>query len=107
MVKKGRHTTKRSKEAKNSTIATENLKKKNQLKTVMNWKAPATNGLQGYWIKTFTSCHKRIAVQLQLHLEINETPDWFNTGRKRLIKKDRKKGNDVTNFRPIKCLPFM
>ena len=28
-------------------------------------------------------------------------------GRTVLILKDREKGNDVTNFRPITCLPFM
>lgn len=38
---------------------------------------------------------------------MNETPDWFFTGRTILITKDKEKGNDVTNSRPIKCLPLM
>ena len=38
-----------------------------------NWKAPRPDGLQGYWIKTFTYCHERIATQLKLCLEKNET----------------------------------
>lgn len=38
---------------------------------------------------------------------MNETPDWFFTGRTILITKDKEKGNDVTNSRPIICLPLM
>ena len=39
----------------NITITTDKFKK--QLQQVKNWKAPGPNGLQEYWIKTFTSCH--------------------------------------------------
>ena len=46
-------------------------------------------------------------MQLQLCLEMNETPDWITTGKTILIMKDREKSNDVTNFRPITCLPLM
>ena len=72
-----------------------------------NWKAPGPDGLQRYWIKTFTSCHERIATQLQLCLEMNETPDWLTTGKTALIMRDREIGDDVTNLRPITCLPLM
>ena len=34
---------------------------KKQLGRVKSWKAPGPNGLQEYWMKTFTSCHERIA----------------------------------------------
>ena len=39
--------------------------------------------LEGSWTRwtAFTSCHERIAVQLQLYLEMYETPDWFTTAR--------------------------
>ena len=71
-----------------------------------NSKAPGTDGLQGYWIKIFTSCHERIATQSQLCLEMSETPYRFITGKAVLIMKDREMGNDVTNFRRITCLPL-
>ena len=38
---------------------------------------------------------------------MNGTPDWITTGKTVLIMKDREKSNDVTNFRPITCLPLM
>ena len=72
-----------------------------------NWKASEPDGLQGCWIKTFASYHERIATQLQLCFEMNEIPDWLTTSKTVLIMKDREKGNDVTNFRPIACLPLM
>ena len=90
----------------NITITTDKLKKK-KIQRVKNWKAPGPDGLQGYWIKTFTSCHERIATQLQLCLEMNETPDWLSTGKTALIMRDREIGDDVTNLRPITCLPLM
>ena len=86
-------------------ITTGKLKK--QLQKMKNWKAPGPDGLQGYWIKRFTSCYERIALQLQLCLEIKEVPDWLSTGKTVLIIKDKEKGNDVTNYRPITCLPMM
>ena len=46
-------------------------------------------------------------MQLQLCLEMSETPDWLTTGKKVQIMKDREKGNDVTNFRTITCLSLM
>ena len=86
-------------------ITTEKLKQ--QIRKMKNWKAPGPDGLQGYWIKGFTTCHERIATALQLCLEINETPEWLTSGRTALIMKDKEKGNDVTNYRPITCLPLM
>ena len=38
---------------------------------------------------------------------MNETPDWLTTGKTALIMRDREIGDDVTNFRPITCLPLM
>ena len=36
-----------------------------QLSKVPNWKSPGPDGLQGYWLKNFTSCIDRIAKHLQ------------------------------------------
>ena len=38
---------------------------------------------------------------------MNETPDWLTAGRTVLIMKDKEKTDDLTNFRPIICLPLM
>ena len=89
----------------NITISTDKLKK--QLQRVKNWKAPAPDELLGCWIKTFISCHNRMAAQLQLCFEMNEIPNWLTTGKTVLITKDREKGNDVTNFRPKTCVRLM
>ena len=46
-------------------------------------------------------------MQLQLRLEMNETPDWLTTRKAVIIMKYREKGNDVINFRLITCFPLM
>ena len=38
---------------------------------------------------------------------MTETPDWLNTGKTALIMRDKEIGDDITNFRPITCLPLM
>ena len=63
-------------------------KVKKQLRKMPNWKAPGPDGLQGYWLKNFTSYHERIAEQLQQCLAMNEIPKWLTTGRTSLIIKE-------------------
>ena len=82
-------------------------KLKRQLKRVANWRAPGPDGLQGYWIKAFDACHQRITIQLQQCLDTGEVPDWLTQGKTTLIMKDKEKGPEVTNYRPITCLPLM
>ena len=36
-----------------------------------------------------------------------EVPEWMATGRTVLLSKDKSKGNEVSNYRPITCLPLM
>ena len=80
---------------------------KDQMKKITNWKAPGPDGVQGYWLKYFSSLHARIAIQLNGLLESNEVPEWMNSGRTLLCVKDANLGNSVENFRPITCLPLM
>ena len=83
----------------------EDIKKlRKHLRKMKNWKSQGPDGLQGYWLKAFTTRHEKIATQLQLCLG---TPDWLTTGRTVLIIKSKGKCNDVTNYRPITCLPLM
>ena len=105
MVKKVERQLRGTVKQENITISTDKLKK--QLQRVKNWKAPGPDELLGCWIKTFISCHNRMAAQLQLCFEMNEIPNWLTTGKTVLITKDREKGNDVTNFRPKTCVRLM
>ena len=65
------------------------------------------DGLQGYWLKKFTSCTYRIAEQLQVCLDTSVVSNWMTLGKTVLIVKDKDQGSLVTNFRPITCLPLM
>ena len=65
-----------------------------QLKKMPNWKSPGLDGLQGYWVKNFTSCHERLALQLQNCMSSAQMPDWMTTGKTTLIMKDKDKGKD-------------
>ena len=78
-----------------------------QLKKMPNWKSPGPDGLQGYWVKNFTSCHERLALQLRNCMSSAQIPDWLTTGKTTLVMKDKDKGGQVTNFRPITCLPLV
>ena len=78
-----------------------------QLKKMPNWKSPGPDGLQGYWVKNFTSCHERLALQLRNCMSSAQIPDWLTTGKTTLVMKDKDKGGQVTNFRPITFLPLL
>ena len=78
-----------------------------QLKKMPKWKACGPDGVHGYWLKEFSSLHERLAVQLDTCLISGEVPVWMTKGRTSLILKDKIKGNIVTNFRPITCLPMV
>ena len=72
-----------------------------------NWKAPGPDGVQGYWFKAFDCLHKPIVQALQQTLREENVPQWMVTGKTALIQKDPAKGTDVSNYRPIACLPLM
>ena len=73
-----------------------------------NWKAPSPEGVQGFWFKRVTSCHERIARELNMLIMNNDTlPEWMTVSRTILCQKDPTKEKEVSNFRPISCLPLM
>ena len=53
------------------------------------------------------SMQKRIAFHLQNCITRGEVPDWMKTGRTVLLWKGKSKGSEVSNYRPITCLPLM
>ena len=89
----------------NFEITLETFKK--QVKRLSNWKSPGPDGVQGYWIKNLTSLHVSISTYFNDCLESGTVPAWLTTGNTVLIVKDKAKGNDVTNFRPITCLSLL
>ena len=93
------------KQQEEMSITTEDVKKR--IQRLSNWKAPGPDGVQGYWFKAFPSMHNSIAKSLQSCLNNGNVPDWMVKGRTVLIQKDATKGNIVSNYRPIACLPLM
>ena len=81
-------------------------KVKKMLRKIPNWKAPGPDGVQGFWMKNFTSMHTYLAQYLAHCLEGN-TPEWVTKGRTVLIQKDKSKGIESSNYRPITCLPLV
>ena len=53
------------------------------------------------------SMQKRIAFYLQNCITRYEVPDWMKTGQTILPWKGKSKGSEVSNYRPITCLPLM
>ena len=49
-----------------------------------------------------------LARQLNMLIMNNDAlPEWMTVGRTSLCQKDPTKGNEVSKFRPISCLPLM
>ena len=86
-------------------ITTESLK--NILGRMPNWKSPVPDLVQGFWLKSFSSLHKRVRLQLKECLDSGFVPSWLTRGRTSLLRKDKSKGNVASNYRPITCLPLM
>ena len=80
---------------------------KKQLNKMPNWKSPGPDGVQGYWLKNLSSFHEKLAEQLDRCLQENKVPKWMVTGKTLLCVKEIEKGNVVSNFRPITCLPLL
>ena len=82
-------------------------KVKKRINKIPNWKAPGPDGVQGYWMKGFENLHERIAGQLDKCLKAGRVPLWMTKGYTVLLMKDKLKGGEVSNYRPITCLPLM
>ena len=81
-------------------------KVRKMLKKMPNWKAPGPDEVQGFWLKNFTSMHTYLTQYLARCLE-GDTPEWMTKGRTVLIQKDKSKGIESSNYRPITCLPLV
>ena len=72
-----------------------------------NWKSQWPDGVQGYWIKSLSKLHNTMALQLGRCLRQNNLPKWMVTGKTLFFMKKIQKGNLVSNFRPITCIPLI
>ena len=61
----------------------------------------------GVLVKEFSNLHERVRLQLKECLDEGFVPSWVTTGRTSLLRKDKSKGNVVSNYRPATCLPLM
>ena len=68
-----------------------------------NWKSPGPDLVQGFWLRNFSSLHKRVRLQLKECLD----SVFVSRGRTSLLQKHNSKGNVASNYRPISCLPLM
>ena len=78
-----------------------------QLKKMQNWKEPGLAGIQGFWLKRFTSQHQRLTEKLNENIQSLSIPSWLVKSRTVFIQKDLAKGNAVGNYRPIACLNLL
>ena len=86
-------------------ITTGSLKK--ILGRMPNWKSPGQDLVQGFWLKSFSSLHENVRLQLKECLDSGFVLSWLTRGRTSLLQKDKSKGNVASNYRPITCLPLM
>ena len=48
---------------------------------ISNWKTPGHDGIHGFWFKTFTSIHGRLALEMNKCLQRAHVPEWMTKGR--------------------------
>ena len=49
--------------------------------------------VQEFWLKSFSSLHERVRLQLKECLDSGFVPSWLTTRRTSLLQKDKSKGN--------------
>ena len=45
-----------------------------QLRKMPNWRAPGLDGIQGFWLKRFTSQHRRLTEELNENIQFFQFP---------------------------------
>ena len=78
-----------------------------QIKKIPNWKVPGPDGVHGYWFKSIKAVRPVLAALLNEAIHTGNVPEWLTRGKTVIIVKDNVKGNKVTNFCSIPCLPIV
>ena len=68
-------------------ITTGSLKK--IIGRMQNWKSPGPGLVQEFWLKSFSSLHERVRLQLKECLDSGFVPSWLTRGRTSLLQKDK------------------
>ena len=72
-----------------------------------NWKSPANDQIQNYWLQAFSFTHRHITKNFNAIIEEPEkAPDWLTAGITYLIPKSGD-SKEVRNYNPITCLTTM
>ena len=74
----------------------------NDTKKISNWKTLGHDGINGFWLKKFTSIHDKL--EMNRCLQKAHVPEWMTKGRTTLIQKDPSKGIGSDNYWPMICL---
>ena len=69
-----------------------------QLRKIPSWKAPGLDGIQGFWIKRFTSQHQRLTEELNENIQSLSIHICLVKSRTVLIQKDPAKVNAAGNY---------
>lgn len=64
---------------------------------LLPWKAAGLQRVQGYWVKNFTSLHRRIATQLGDIMNKGKPQVWMTTGGMVLVPKNPRTNYMFTN----------
>ena len=81
----------------NVDMTKESLKK--ILGTMLNWKSPGPDLVQGLWLKNFSRLHGRVRSQVKECLDSDFVSSWLTKGRTALLQKDKSKDNIASNCR--------
>ena len=92
---------------KQEKIVISTVSSKKILYRMPNWKSPGIDLVQGFSLKSFSSLHERVRLQLKQCLDSGFVPSCLTRGRTSLLHKDKIKGNVASNYRPLTCLPLM
>ena len=92
---------------KQETLTVTEAMVEKQIKKIANWKAPGPDGVHSYWFKFIKAVRSVLAALLNEALQSGNVAEWLTSGMTVLIVKDKDKGNKVTNFCPIACLPIV
>ena len=71
---------------------------KTTVKMITNWKTSELDSIYGFWYKTFTFIHDKLATEMNKCLQRTDITE-------RVIQKHSLEGNVTTNYRPIRGLP--
>ena len=75
-----------------------------ELRNMLDQKAPGPGNVQKYWLKKLCCLQDNLVVYLQYCLDSSVISEWLKKRQTVLMQKDKTKGNNAGNFRPVTYL---